>query len=135
MAFIGHRPLVSFTPLRSTKIRRADRVSRFSTRSNSVSISSFFSFFLVNLLVIFPNSCMVDCFLQVEAVELKASRKEYSPGMIDDVFLKVFRSKMVQVKQALPLASDSVIIEEMNNLLLGVLNYNEFLHLLRLLHL
>ncbi|KAL3849666.1 hypothetical protein ACJIZ3_011548 [Penstemon smallii] len=31
-----------------------------------------------------------------ETIELKASRKEYSPGPIDAVFLNVFRSKMAQ---------------------------------------
>lgn len=36
-------------------------------------------------------------FLQVEAVELKTSKKEYSPGIVDDAFLNVFRGKMAQV--------------------------------------
>ncbi|XP_041990594.1 beta-carotene isomerase D27, chloroplastic-like isoform X1 [Salvia splendens] len=68
MAFLGHpRPLISLPSFHSPKTTHAILISRFSTRSNSV-----------------------------EAVELKTSRKEYSPGVIDDVFLNVFRSKMAQ---------------------------------------
>ncbi|KAH6813913.1 beta-carotene isomerase D27 [Perilla frutescens var. frutescens] len=72
MAFLAHRrPLISFPSLYSPKIRHAAQISCFSTRSNSV-----------------------------EAVELRAlsSRKEreYSPGIIDDIFLNVFRGKMAQ---------------------------------------
>lgn len=47
--------------------------------------------------------------MQVEAVDLKTSRKEYSPGMIDDVFLNVFRSKMAQVKYDFSVVSESKI--------------------------
>ncbi|XP_047969817.1 beta-carotene isomerase D27, chloroplastic [Salvia hispanica] len=68
MAFLGHpRPLISLPSFHSPKATHAILISRFSTRSNSV-----------------------------EAVELKTSRKEYSPGVIDDVFLNVFRTKMAQ---------------------------------------
>ncbi|KAK6120135.1 hypothetical protein DH2020_046041 [Rehmannia glutinosa] len=67
MAILNHRPLLSIPSLHSPKLNRSARISCFSARLNSV-----------------------------EAVELKSSRKEYSPGVVDDLFLNVFRSRMAQ---------------------------------------
>ncbi|KAL8527198.1 hypothetical protein ACS0TY_005176 [Phlomoides rotata] len=67
MALLSNRPLISIPALHSSRINPRARISCFSTQSNSV-----------------------------EATELKSSRKEYSPGFIDDLFLNVFRSKMAQ---------------------------------------
>ncbi|EYU46818.1 hypothetical protein ABFS82_04G006900 [Erythranthe guttata] len=70
MALLNHRPLVSISipSLNSPTIKPSSRFSCFSLRSNSV-----------------------------EAVELKSSPpQEYKPGMIDDIFLNVFRSKMAK---------------------------------------
>ncbi|GFQ01554.1 beta-carotene isomerase d27 chloroplastic [Phtheirospermum japonicum] len=67
MALINQRPFISIPSLHPPRINPSARISCLSARSNSV-----------------------------EAVELKSSKKEYSPGVIDDVFLNVFRSKMAQ---------------------------------------
>ncbi|KAL0371552.1 UNVERIFIED_CONTAM: Beta-carotene isomerase D27, chloroplastic [Sesamum angustifolium] len=67
MALLNHLPLLSIPSLHSPKVKPSARVSCFSARSNSV-----------------------------EAVELKSSRKEYVPGVVDDIFMNVFRSKMVE---------------------------------------
>ncbi|PIN05305.1 hypothetical protein CDL12_22151 [Handroanthus impetiginosus] len=68
MALPSHRrPFISIPTLHSPRINPSTRISCLSTPSNST-----------------------------DAVELKSSKKEYSPGVVDDIFLKVFRSKMAQ---------------------------------------
>ncbi|KAK4418042.1 Beta-carotene isomerase D27, chloroplastic [Sesamum alatum] len=67
MALLNHRPLLSIPSFHSPRLKPSARVSCFAARSNSV-----------------------------EAVELKSSRKEYVPGVVDDIFMNVFRRKMVE---------------------------------------
>ncbi|CAA0824907.1 Unknown protein [Striga hermonthica] len=67
MAITSNRLLISTPSLHRPKIKHSARFSCFSARQSSV-----------------------------KAVELKSSKKEYSPGPIDDIFLNVFRSKMAQ---------------------------------------
>ncbi|KAG8389571.1 hypothetical protein BUALT_Bualt02G0243000 [Buddleja alternifolia] len=67
MALRNHHPFFSIVSLQSSSLRPSARISCLSTRSNSI-----------------------------ETVELKSSSKEYSPGVLDDTFLNVFRSRMAQ---------------------------------------
>jgi len=38
---------------------------------------------------------------QVEQVGIAAAKPEYKPGVFDDMFLNLFRNKLVQVKKTL----------------------------------
>ncbi|KAL3648117.1 hypothetical protein CASFOL_009085 [Castilleja foliolosa] len=67
MALISQRPFISIPSLHLPTVNPSARFSCLSARLNSL-----------------------------ETVELKSSKKEYSPGVIDGVFLNVFRSKMAQ---------------------------------------
>ncbi|KAL6500249.1 hypothetical protein OROHE_025615 [Orobanche hederae] len=71
MALINHRTPISAASLHSRRNNPSARISCFSNRSNSVELEA--------------------------VVGLKSSKKNYSPGVIDDIFLNVFRSKMAQV--------------------------------------
>ncbi|KAL6515915.1 hypothetical protein OROGR_019220 [Orobanche gracilis] len=69
MALINYRPPISAASLHSRRNNPSARISCLSNRSNYVEA----------------------------VVGLKSPKKEYSPGVIDDIFLNVFRSKMAQV--------------------------------------